>query len=131
MSRILDALERELSGQADPAILEEFVFDLSSVAVSHFAHEETRFRDCAYADAEAHLADHRKIIRYLADLGKGMSGGSVSLDRAAVDYVRTWFNHHVVVFDGPYMQALAAMEGRHAAIDARSAARRNASAEGE
>ncbi|MBM3271363.1 MAG: hemerythrin family protein [Candidatus Sericytochromatia bacterium] len=106
MFRILDAIDQEVGGAADPAIIDEFLFDLSSIAVLHFANEESHFPDLAYPDAEAHVADHRKFLATLTDLTKALGRGESAVDHAAIKGLRAALNWHLQVFDAPYSRLL-------------------------
>jgi len=78
----------------------------------HFGREEEMMRVCDYADYNAHVETHRKIVEALQHLRAAHAGGAPhNFERTLEDFMRAWLIDHILNTDMKYAPA---MKGREA-----------------
>lgn len=68
---------------------------------AHFATEEQIFADCGYPDADAHAAEHRRLLTELFRLREEFDQDA-PVGEKITQYLRVWITAHVLIFDKAY-----------------------------
>lgn len=78
--------------------------DLTDFAHIHFSVEEALMRLHDYPDFEAHLAEHRRFTRKLAEFTERSVRTDVADDM--IEFLRKWLIHHIGETDKAYLPCL-------------------------
>lgn len=68
---------------------------------AHFALEESVMTRIAYADAQAHCAEHRKLMAQVRELQDKVAQGDLSLSLSVFQFLYGWLARHIEVRDKP------------------------------
>ena len=82
--------------------------DLIEASRVHFAHEEALMRQSSYDAQDAHAADHRLLMRLLADRAERFVSGDEAVTHNDLMWFDTWLFRHINTFDRPFVEHLCA-----------------------
>jgi len=99
---LVELLEQLLRRGHERALTEETIARLVDFTLAHFKTEERLMKQYAYPDAEAHAAEHVRLMeavrRIQAAHASGGEGGSEQLAE-----LRPWLLEHIQRTDGPFL----------------------------
>ena len=95
LNRLGDVLLGEVADWDAGRILGELV----QYTERHFLWEENLMRQVDYADVEAHLAEHRKLIERLREKTDRFERGDLPNAEELVVFVREWLTMHILKTD--------------------------------
>jgi hemerythrin len=72
---------------------------------AHFALEESVMTRIAYAEAQAHRAEHGKLMAQVRELQDKVAQGDLSLSLSVFQFLYGWLARHIEVKDKPLGQA--------------------------
>ena len=72
---------------------------------AHFALEESVMARIAYAEAQAHRAEHGKLMAQVRELQDRVAQGDLSLSLSVFQFLYGWLARHIEVKDKPLGQA--------------------------
>ena len=72
---------------------------------AHFALEESVMARIAYAEAQAHRAEHGKLMAQVRELQDKVAQGDLSLSLSVFQFLYGWLARHIEVKDKPLGQA--------------------------
>lgn len=72
---------------------------------AHFALEESIMTRIAYAEAQAHRAEHGKLMAQVRELQDKVAQGDLSLSLSVFQFLYGWLARHIEVKDKPLGQA--------------------------
>jgi hemerythrin-like metal-binding protein len=72
---------------------------------AHFALEESVMTRIAYAEAQAHRAEHGKLMAQVRELQDKVAQGDLSLSLSVFQFLYGWLARHIEVKDRPLGQA--------------------------
>jgi hemerythrin len=97
LALVNDLYEAIITGVNDEAIY-AVIAGLHAFLVRHSAHEEAFFHISGYPGAEAHLAEHRKLLDELEHFRKSYSDArELAFDLNA--FLLRWFSDHILGLD--------------------------------
>lgn len=82
--------------------------DLLQYTAKHFGFEEALMRDNAYPDMDAHVQQHRELIRQLKIMIDRFNNGDQPDAEELLVFVREWLTTHILHTDRALAQALNA-----------------------
>jgi hemerythrin len=94
------SLNSSNSSVAVKGVLEQ----LTHYTIQHFQHEEKVMQACRYPDIENHKAMHSRLRRRTAAMRSNMF---LVTDRDLLEYLRDWWNDHILSQDKAYEPYLA------------------------
>lgn len=101
-NRLNDAMHSGAGRTACGSILDELV----TYTVNHFGFEEKLMERHQYADREAHLLQHRKLIEDVSKFKREYDGGgSISIE--LMGFIRDWLVNHILKVDRALARDLA------------------------
>lgn len=114
-------LFREAKTDQNLGLLKTVVVGLVEYTVYHFRKEEIGFRACGYAEADRHVAEHRKLEATAAQVEKDLDSNPDSFTPEKMqeidDFLVDWLDNHIRKSDMAFRatfeaspDAIAAME---------------------
>lgn len=101
----MDATHREFVAQAAAiAVAPDSEFPALFAALrehtrKHFEHEGTLMRACRFPATGEHESEHLRILGELAHLSLRIGRGRLTMARAYVEGLPSWFSNHLVTMD--------------------------------
>jgi hemerythrin len=89
----------------NPAAVAAVVTGMGVFIARHSAHEEKFFHVCGYPDAEAHIAEHRRLSRDIARF-RHRQGCAAELAYDLNTFLLGWFTDHILGRDRDYCEHL-------------------------
>lgn len=102
LNRLFVAVSKREGDKAIAGILDALV----SYTQKHFALEERLMQQAKYKDLEQHVAEHRKLINQLDQLGKKFLLEEKPIYFEMVSFLKTWLKEHIQGADKRYSAAL-------------------------
>jgi hemerythrin-like metal-binding protein len=104
---LVNRLEGERSRRPDEEVIGEVLEALVAFAVFHFAREEYVMETCGVAEIETHREEHKLLTAEVAGLHARFLGDRRSvLPDALMRFLTDWLNHHILLQDFAYRDAL-------------------------
>jgi hemerythrin len=75
---------------------------LEAYIAEHFGLEESYFREFAYPDAKAHVAEHEDFRRKVAEFRSAYARGKAALDDEILGMLKAWLMRHISYSDRKY-----------------------------
>ncbi len=73
--------------------------ELVDYTVKHFAYEEDQMKQNAYPKAEAHLAEHKKLVAEVSAFKKKFDSGQAAISVELMGFLRDWLLNHILKVD--------------------------------
>jgi hemerythrin len=88
-------------GNAPPAErVIEFLEEINTKILAHFALEEKVMRGLGYDELDAHKAEHERLLDAIRDImDRFEAGGYVDLEAELAPHLKEWFGHHFATKD--------------------------------
>jgi hemerythrin len=80
----------------------DILHKMEEYATIHFGTEEKYFNQFNYPDTLAHIQEHQEFIRHLEYFRDEQKHSSGVLSYMILDYLREWFDHHILETDKKY-----------------------------
>lgn len=96
---MLNELVLEINQESGIVVVVDLIFAIAQYSKSHFEREEFIMSRLHYSNAEAHKADHKRLIAEINALGNRLSNGTDSLTADVIKYLHGWFMDHIHEFD--------------------------------
>lgn len=80
---------------------------LSQYVVYHFAMEEVYFELFDFCDKETHIAEHNRFRQVIVDFYNEYKAYNANLTIEILNFLKDWFNDHVLGSDRKYIDCLA------------------------
>lgn len=100
MIELINRLHASLTNDAPKSDIDDFLGEVHANISAHFALEEKTMRDMAYAEFDAHKADHERLLDDIRDIMDAFDadayfdyGGSLA------EGLRVWFTEHFRTMD--------------------------------
>lgn len=105
---LLNALHSEmLAGRGLQAVL-EVLDNLVEYTKTHFAAEESMFRNHGYPQAQAHKQQHDELTDKAIALHREVSSGRATLTLPTMNFLKDWLSNHILRTDMAYKPFFAA-----------------------
>lgn len=102
LNRLFVAVSKREGDKAIAGILDALI----SYTQKHFSLEERLMRQAKYANVEAHIAEHRKLIEQLDQLCKKFLVEEKPIYFEMLSFLKTWLKGHIQGVDKLYSVAL-------------------------
>jgi len=102
LNRLFVAVSRREGDKAIAGILDALV----SYTETHFALEERLMQQAKYADTEAHIKEHKKLLAQLDQLCKKHMIEEKPIYFEMLNFLKTWLKEHIRGVDTRYSAAL-------------------------
>lgn len=103
---ILNRLFVAVSKREGDKVIAGILDALMSYTQKHFTLEENLMRQARYADLEAHMEEHRKLIEKLDSLSKKYLLEDKPIYFEMLSFLKTWLKEHIMGVDQKYSAAL-------------------------
>ena len=97
VNRLHDAMRAGKGAAMIGAVLDELV----AYTRTHFAHEEALMRAHRYPGADAHVAEHRKLVSSVEALQADLKAGQL-LSMTVMEFLQSWLSTHICQSDKQY-----------------------------
>lgn len=104
----LNSLNDALSAGNSPAVLSAILNEFIQVAARHFGIEDRLMRQYHYADAESHIAQHKKLLGDIMTLRRQVETGNHQISPDTMRFLSDWLSAHILVTDAPFGHMLSA-----------------------
>ncbi|MCK9641672.1 MAG: bacteriohemerythrin [Prolixibacteraceae bacterium] len=98
MNKLFEAMQSDKK-DAVSKVIDELV----TYADAHFANEEAYFYKFHYDDAEAHIAEHRKIRAEVGEFLARKDENPFELGYSLFDLLEDWLFKHIITMDKKYV----------------------------
>jgi hemerythrin len=78
------------------------VAELVKYTVDHFSTEERYFDKFKYADADTHKAEHKALVKKVADFQQNLAQGKAVLSIELMNFLKDWLINHIKGTDKKY-----------------------------
>jgi len=76
---------------------------LVSYTVEHFKREEQFFAKTSYSESAAHIAEHQKLCKQVADVQQRYkAGATTALTLEVMSFLKNWLTNHIMGSDKKY-----------------------------
>lgn len=106
---IINQLVDVVEGQANPSVISDLIAAMIEYAATHFDDEERLMRSHNYPDFETQRMQHGEFIaktgefiKHTADFGDDGGLHVTSISAEALEYLRNWWTHHILIEDMAY-----------------------------
>ena len=72
---------------------------LVDYTVKHFTYEENLMRQHGYAERDAHLAEHKKLIADVSTFKRDFDSGKATMTVELLGFIRSWLLEHILKVD--------------------------------
>jgi len=98
INNVYDSFEREEQAE----IIGNVIGEMEKYALSHFNTEERYFAQFSYKNSANHIQEHRHFIEKVKDFQNELKKDQKVLSYKVLDFLRNWFNTHVLKTDKKY-----------------------------
>lgn len=99
---MLNALHDGMTKGGSRAQLEELLNGLVSYTVEHFAYEEELFAEHGFPHAEAHVAEHQRLVQQVTEFKRKHETGSAKINMQLMKFLKDWLINHILGSDKAY-----------------------------
>lgn len=99
---MLNSLHAGMSSGAGSDQLASILAGLIDYTAKHFAHEEKLFAEHGYPDAEAHIAEHQKLVGQVLDYQAKFERKEVRMNMELMRFLKDWLIKHILGSDKAY-----------------------------
>nr|WP_244669204.1 hemerythrin domain-containing protein [Rhodobium orientis] len=92
-------LVNRLGTAADPAAFQALFAELCAHTEAHFAEEDRMMVESGFPALTEHRGEHRRVLGQLSQIGERVARGRISMGRAYVADLPSWFDLHAATMD--------------------------------
>jgi hemerythrin len=104
---LVNSLHAEMLAGRGLQALNEVFGDLIHYTKTHFAMEETLFRNHGYPQAQAHKQEHDELTEKAVALQREVSSGRAALTLPTMNFLKDWLSNHILKTDMGYKSFFA------------------------
>lgn len=82
--------------------LKKIIDEIFSYAKMHFGVEEKYFKEFDYIGADAHIAEHRKLLKKIVEFMNRKDDDPMTVGLDILDFLEDWLVDHVAYMDKKY-----------------------------
>jgi hemerythrin-like metal-binding protein len=105
---LLNSLHAEMMAGRGLQAVSEVLDNLIKYAKTHFATEETLFRNHGYPQSQAHKQEHDELTDKAIALQREVSSGRATLTLPTMNFLKDWLSSHILKSDMAYRPFFAA-----------------------
>jgi hemerythrin len=83
-------------------VLTYILDELVTYTTNHFATEERFFADFGYADATAHIVEHKKFVAEVSKFKADFATGRLGVSTQIMNFLSDWLTNHILAVDQKY-----------------------------
>lgn len=99
---LLNSLHSEMLAGRGLQVVLEVLNNLVEYTKTHFATEETLFRNHGYPQAQAHKQQHDELTDKAIALHREVSSGRATLSLPTMNFLKDWLSNHILKTDMAY-----------------------------
>lgn len=102
INELHDKMKEGKGKQALSRILNELIV----YTANHFKTEEELFRQYKYPDSEAHVLEHKTLVRQVMQIKEEYEKGKPVLTSEVMNFLKDWLSRHIAGSDKAYSEYL-------------------------
>ena len=104
--RMLNDLHEAMLTGKSRQVLGRLIAQMSDYAATHFAFEESHFRESGYPEAARHEKMHAEFAAKVSEFEAAFEQGALALSMEILDFLTDWLVTHIQGMDREYIVAL-------------------------